>query len=237
MVTRAETSCRGIDELLGGGVEHGAITMVYGEAGSGKTSLALQSAHACVTTGGGEVIFIDTEGVSSDRVRQICGDGDNGPAGDAHGASDGEGDASEAGSTAMRFLQPRNQDELHTVITAKLPEREGGALVLVDTINGYARLAYPQDKEKCELQFAEMVMALQRLAQERDVPVLLTAQVYERDGDVNPYFGRMLVHVAKTLVLLEKGGAPGLRHARLKKHRSLPEEGVVDFMLTAQGLE
>jgi len=229
MVTRAETGCRGIDELLGGGVEYGAITMVYGEAGSGKTSLALQSAHACATTGDGEVVFIDTEGVSPDRVRQICGNGgENGHDEDSAGGT---------GDGATRFLQPRNQDELHNVITAKLPEREGLGLVLVDTINGYARLAYPQDKEKCELQFAEMVMALQRLAQGRDVPVLLTAQVYERDGDVNPYFGRMLVHVAKSLVLLEKGGAPGLRHARLKKHRSLPEEGVVDFMLTEKGLE
>ncbi len=237
MVIRVETGCESVDELLGGGVEYGAITMFYGEAGSGKTSLALQSACRRAAANDGEVVFIDTEGVSPDRVRQIYGNGN----GNDDSASGSAGDAEDAGGgaadTATRFLQPRNQDELHNVITAKLPAREGLALVLVDTINGHARLAYPQDKEKCELQFAEMVMALQRLAQERDVPVLLTAQVYERDGDVNPYFGRMLVHVAKTLVLLEKGGAPGLRHARLKKHRSLPEEGVVDFMLTAQGLE
>jgi len=44
------------------------------------------------------------------------------------------------------------------------------------------------------------------------------------------------VHMAKTLLQLEKAHAPGLRHARLKKHRSLPE-GVADFLLTGNGLE
>ena len=42
---------------------------------------------------------------------------------------------------------------------------------------------------------------------------------------------------SKAIIHLEKAKAPGLRHVRLKKHRSLPEEGIADFVLTGSGLE
>src|SRR5438094_861263 len=34
--------CRALDDLLGGGVEEGCITLLHGEAGSGKTNFCLQ---------------------------------------------------------------------------------------------------------------------------------------------------------------------------------------------------
>ena len=64
--------CKGIDELLGGGFEAGAITEIYGEAGSGKTNLCLQLARH-VLMEGKKVIYIDTEGLSKDRMAQIFG--------------------------------------------------------------------------------------------------------------------------------------------------------------------
>ena len=53
--------CDSIDKLLGGGFEAGAITEIYGEAGSGKTNLCLQLSKAVVLDGK-KVIFIDSEG-------------------------------------------------------------------------------------------------------------------------------------------------------------------------------
>ena len=64
--------CKSVDNLLDGGVESSAITEFYGEAGSGKTTFCLQLARNCVE-GKKKVIFIDTEGVSLDRLKQICG--------------------------------------------------------------------------------------------------------------------------------------------------------------------
>jgi len=107
----------------------------------------------------------------------------------------------------------------------------------VDTINAYVRLSYIKDKERSERQFLEMTSVLQPLAEKGDFPVLLSAQVYEKDGEIGPYFGRSLMHLSKAIIHLEKAKAPGLRHVRLKKHRSLPEEGVSDFILTGNGLE
>jgi DNA repair protein RadB len=67
------TKCESLDELLGGGIESGSLTSLYGEAGSGKTNLCLQLTANMVLSGK-KVIFIDTEGVSFERLKQIAGD-------------------------------------------------------------------------------------------------------------------------------------------------------------------
>lgn len=54
------TGVYSIDELLGGGFKRGVISEVYGNEGSGKTTLALQTA-AVATAAGEQVIFIDCE--------------------------------------------------------------------------------------------------------------------------------------------------------------------------------
>src|SRR3990172_1958865 len=62
----------GLDQLLGGGVPAGALTLLYGEAGCGKTNLCLQLAVAAVRSGT-KVLYLDTEGVSIERLVQIAG--------------------------------------------------------------------------------------------------------------------------------------------------------------------
>ena len=212
MLARLPTGCPSLDELLGGGVEAGALTLVYGEPGSGKTSLALQLSREVLASGGKSVLFIDTEGLSAERLEQVWG-----------------GEAPDGLSIAA----PVDQAELLELLKSR---DDPPALLIIDTVNAYARLEYAIDKEKCERVFTLMMIGLHNLATRHDIPILLTGQVYERDGEVGPYYGKSLVHMAKTLLHLEKAHAPGLRHARLKKHRSLPE-GVADFLLTGNGLE
>ncbi|MDR1722303.1 MAG: AAA family ATPase, partial [Methanobrevibacter sp.] len=61
-----------IDEILGGGIEIGNITQLYGPPGSGKTNVSLKLAVE-VAKSGKKVIFIDTEGgISIDRIKQIA---------------------------------------------------------------------------------------------------------------------------------------------------------------------
>lgn len=59
-----------LDGLLDGGLECDAITLVFGEGGSGKTNLALQCARE-VAVKGKRIAYVDTEGVSSVRLRQV----------------------------------------------------------------------------------------------------------------------------------------------------------------------
>jgi DNA repair protein RadB len=217
MIPRLATDCKGVDELLAGGIEEGTVTLVYGEAGSGKTSLALQlSREAIKTSSDSVVLFVDTEGLSLERMEQIFGDVDQ---------------------DRLLLIRPSSLSDLHQTLTKKLEQHDKISLIVVDTINAYVRLSYVKNKERSERQFLEMTSILQPLAEKGDFPVFLSAQVYEKDGEIGPYFGRSLMHLSKAIIHLEKAKSPSLRHARLKKHRSLPEEGVSDFLLTGNGLE
>jgi DNA repair protein RadB len=49
MLDRLPSGCESLDSLLGGGFESGIITQLYGEAGTGKTNIALQLAIQAVS--------------------------------------------------------------------------------------------------------------------------------------------------------------------------------------------
>lgn len=66
-IIQLTTGSRELDKLLGGGIETGSITEVFGEFRSGKTQLCHTLAVTCqlpVSQGGGEgkCLYIDTEG-------------------------------------------------------------------------------------------------------------------------------------------------------------------------------
>ena len=140
-------------------------------------------------------------------------------------------------ASKLLMIRPSSLSDLHQTLTGKLEKHDKISLVVVDTINAYVRLSYMKNKEISSRQFLEMTSILQPLAEKGDYPVLITAQVYEKDGEIGPYFGKSLMHLCKTIIHLEKTKTPGLRHIRLKKHRSLPEETVEDFVLTNNGIE
>ncbi len=67
---RIPLGCPQFDRLLGGGIEKGSVTLFYGKAGAGKTNVCLQIARN-IATRGQRVAYIDTEGLSSDRLGQV----------------------------------------------------------------------------------------------------------------------------------------------------------------------
>jgi RecA/RadA recombinase len=65
------TGCQSLDSLLGGGFERGTVTQVYGPPAAGKTNIMLSAAlHTAATDS--MAVYVDTEGISSDRFRQIA---------------------------------------------------------------------------------------------------------------------------------------------------------------------
>jgi|TARA_B100001741_G_scaffold305155_1_gene297020 predicted ATP-dependent serine protease len=217
MIPRLPTTCEGVDKLLAGGYEQGTVSLVYGEAGTGKTSMALQLSREAINLYPDHVVlFVDTEGLSIERMTQIFGDCD---------------------ASKLLMIRPSSLSDLHQTLTGKLEQHDKISLVVVDTINAYVRLSYMKNKQLSSRQFLEMTSILQPLAEKGDYPVLITAQVFEKDGEIGPYFGKSLMHLCKTIIHLEKKKVPSSRRIRLKKHRSLPEESVEDFTLTNNGIE
>lgn len=72
---QVSTGSQSLDSLLGGGIQPGMVTDVYGEAGSGKSQLCFTLCANCAREGG-KAVFIDTAGTfRPERIVEIAGAG------------------------------------------------------------------------------------------------------------------------------------------------------------------
>ncbi|HPW73281.1 MAG: DNA repair and recombination protein RadB [Methanothrix sp.] len=221
MLERLPVGCQSLDLLLGGGFESGIITELYGESGSGKSNIVLQLAVAAVTRGL-KVIFIDTEGFSAERFKQIAGPG-----------------AAEMAKKIIIF-EPMSLEQQAMAIreASKIVSRDVGLVVLDSATSLYRMLLEAEDSRPARRALTVQLSELQEIARRHSIPVVITNQVYTdiESNTLRPLGGTYLEHMCKAIVLLEKAGE-GLRRARLMKHRSLPENRTAQFRLTSRGLE
>lgn len=218
-----EAEC--IDRLLGGGFEAGAITEIYGEAGSGKTNICLQLARN-VLKEGKKVIYIDTEGLSKDRMAQIFGK-----------------DFSKLIKNMLIF-EPLNFEEQEGIVEKAVSlatKNKDIGLVVLDSATCHYRIELAKESDRNERRsFIQQITALLRLCRHRIIPIILTSQVYTDfdNGLYKPLGGHMLRHNAKIIMRLDKDESkPGKRVAVLMKHRSLAEGECAEFYLTENGVE
>lgn len=220
-LNRLPSGCQSLDRLLGGGFEAGIITQLYGEAGSGKTNIAMQLAVQAVARGL-RVIFIDTEGFSADRFAQIAGPS-----------------AKEIAGKIMIF-EPMSLEQQHISIkdAAKVAGRDLGLVVLDSATSLYRVLLEADDNRAVRRMLSVQMSELLELARMHRIPVLITNQIYTdiETGTLRPLGGTSLEHTCKAIVSLEKIGN-GRRRARIMKHRSQPEGETAEFCITAKGVE
>jgi len=218
VMTVLSLGCRSLDELLGGGLESGIITRIYGEAGSGKTNFCLQAARECVQSKK-KVAYIDTEGVSLERIRQICLDSEY--------------------KNILRdilFFTPTSFASQEQMVCDAVAMK-GVGLIVVDTITMFYRLHLEEDREGAIRSFTRQVTNLQLAAREKDIYVIITEQVYtNKKGEVRPFTNRDAEHMTKTMVRFDRKGI-GQREATIIKHRSQPEGKKASFRISQTGLE
>lgn len=219
---RLAIGCAPIDGILGGGIEPGVISEFYGEAGSGKTNVCLQLArNVCLS--GKKCIFIDTEGVSMERLGQITGD-----------------DFDRVVRNILIF-RPSSLEEQEKCVddTIRLAEQEGQiGLLILDSATVFYRVTFGTESEGAgRRSLLKQMTSLMKMARKRGIPVVITTQVYTSHtrNCFEPIGGHVLYHSAKAIVQLEKIGV-GLRRAIIKKHRSRPEGAVGTFSIVETGL-
>jgi DNA repair protein RadB len=67
------TGCRALDEVLHGGISRGEITLIYGEAATGKTTTAIQTATYAAKHNL-KVLYVDSDrSFTQQRFHQISG--------------------------------------------------------------------------------------------------------------------------------------------------------------------
>ena len=215
-VKRFPTGCKAIDDLLGGGIEVGAVTLFYGEAGCGKTNICLQLAYR-VALEGKKVAFVDTEGLSYDRGMQIFKD-------------------EVLLKNVLLFNVHSFQEQSDRVDQiARMAASGVLGMVVVDSLTMFYRLNY--DDMGMRNDFVRQTETLLNIARQYEIPVVITSQVYTNisTGSVEFLGGHAMHHNAKTIIRLDPRGN-GVRTAVIIKHRSLPEGRSAMFRITADGL-
>lgn len=221
-MARLPVACPPLDELLHGGIESGAITEFFGEAGAGKTNVCLQLARNAALAGR-KTIYIDTEGVSLERLAQMSSD---------HYRRVRE---------SILFFEPYSLPEQEAVIEKVVRLAAGSpevGLVVMDSATLHYRIALGKgDDVGGRRALAAQLHQLAGVARKRDIPVVITNQVttnLETD-DLEPLGGQVIRHLAKAVLRLDKL-APGRRRATVLKHRAVAEGISCEFRLTSKGL-
>lgn len=218
---RLAFECDALDTLLDGGVESSCVTLIYGEAGTGKTNLCLVLARN-VAKQGKKVVYLDTEGVSLDRFRQVSGEG------------------FEKLLKSVLFFEASSFDEQEKMVDKAIKLAEGNLdveLIIIDSLTMFYRLTAREEERTERRSLTSQSVKLLGIARKRDIPVVLTSQVYtdvERKT-FESLGGHSLHHNAKTIISLEKV-SPGRRKAVLKKHRHIAEGKSADFRLVETGI-
>jgi len=216
-----------LNRWLYGGYERDIITTIYGPAGSGKTNFCLLAAVSQAKKGN-KVIYIDTEGgFSIERVRQLAKD------------------KVEEVLKNIILLKPTNFQEQCKAFERMLTELKKSeaniGLIIVDGITMLYRLELGEaHKEKNDekvrevnSELARQLRILAEIARKKNIPVLVTNQVYSdflseqelREGKtkgVHMVGGDILKYWSKCIIELQN--ERGKRKAILRKHRSLREK-------------
>lgn len=223
---RLSTGCAPVDDLLGGGVEVGTITQVYGPPAAGKTNLALAAAVAVAAEGGG-VLFIDAEGLSPARLEQL-----------ARGYL-ADGEAIEPVLDRIVVRDVHDFDGQREAIRRAADLAAELDLIVVDSLTGYYRLerGRVEDEGDALRDVTRQVTHLLSLARKHDLAVLVTNQVFmDPEADrIRPLGGNSLGHWSGAVVRLDRFRG-GNRRATLEHHRSRPAGETAGFRITDRRL-
>jgi DNA repair protein RadB len=215
---RLKTGEEAFDDLLGGGLEPRVITQIYGGPASGKSVLCVIASVACLKTGKG-VIFIDTEGFSVERFRQVAGE-------DAERLAE-----------HLYLYEPHDFDHQGIMISGleRILSRGGTGLIVMDSATGLYRTTLEKGPEAMQHLSRQMVKLL-GFAKRYEIPVLITNQVY-MDVQKNVFVGlggTALAHISKAIVRIDIVNKH--RKATLEKHRSMAPGRNFEFDIVETGI-
>lgn len=209
-----------LDRLLGGGLELRTITQLYGGPASGKSTLCIIAAVSCLRAGG-STVFIDSEGFSIERFRQVAG-------------SD-----TDAIADRLFLFEPIDFEQQGSMITEadKVLKLHKPGLLVLDSATALYRTDLEKGRDAMQMLTRQMLQLL-GYAKRYELAVLVTNQVY-MDTMRNTFAGlggTSLEHISKAIIRLDRLDTPGWRRATLVKHRSRPEGASFEFEIVQDGI-
>ncbi|KAG6912013.1 recombinase rad51 [Tephrocybe rancida] len=232
------TGSKQLDALLGGGIETGAITELFGEFRTGKSQICHTLAVTCqlpVSMGGGEgkCLYIDTEGTFR-PVRLLA-------------VAERYGLNGEEVLDNVAYARAYNADHQNALLTSAsaLMSESRFCLLIVDSCTALYRTDFSGRGELSSRQnhLGKFLRTLQRLADEFGIAVVVTNQVMSNpDAAAGPYAsnekkpigGNIMAHASTTRLQLKKGRGT-TRSCKIYDSPCLPEMET-QFAILASGI-
>ena len=231
MLHKIPTSCEAIDKILQGGIPLESVSLVYGEAETGKTTLAIQCAINCARQGY-KTLFVDCDGTFyARRLSQIA-----------------IGDFKDIAELII-LMKPDNFGE-QAIVIDRLTDymTKSFGLVVIDTITSLYRAEIAERPEKTfELnrELNRQMACLAQIARTQKIAVLITSQVRsvfnETYVSIEPVATRVLKFWADTIIDMKPTENPQIIKAILEKsskkvppltcHLKIEETGIHEYLI------
>ncbi|MDI9643651.1 MAG: ATPase domain-containing protein [Candidatus Verstraetearchaeota archaeon] len=212
------TGCRTLDALLDGGLRLGEILLVFGERGSGKTSLALQVSSVAASLGMGSVIIYSEGRFPIRRLSDIAG-------------SDWTNLSERIWVLEVKHFE--HQDSIVEGLESELP---GGVRLLVfDSITGQYRAGLGEHNENIIVNkmLNRQLAIIKDVSARLGLAVLITSEVKDiPDGSgTAPVASTILTYWSERVLKLERV------YGAIRKASALRPEPVREalMMLTSRG--
>ncbi|MEM3759634.1 MAG: ATPase domain-containing protein [Candidatus Bathyarchaeia archaeon] len=209
MPQKIPTGCGRLDNLLDGGIPFENISLIYGEAETGKTTLAMQLAVNCALHGY-KTLFMDCDGTFSvRRLSQI--------------ASENFKKVSEL----IILVKPSSFRE-QIIVIDKLPEyvAKNFGLIVVDTLTSLYRVEiaeHPNKAFELNRELNRQMALLAQIAKTRKIAVIVVSQVRsafdENYVSIEPVATRVLKFWADTIIALRPTENSSIIRAVLEKNQ------------------
>jgi RecA/RadA recombinase len=199
-----------LNKLIGGGFPADGVSLIYGEAETGKSSLAIQCAVNCARRGY-KSLFIDTDGTfSSERLSQIA-----------------EYDYEKISPFIITIKpttfqeQVKTFDNLEKIITKKF------RLIVVDTITSLYRVEpeEPREAYASNRELNRQMAVLTQIAETCGVAALVVSQVrsvpFGEGVDVQPVATRVLNYWSDVVLDLRQTGQTRVIKVLREKHSKI----------------
>jgi len=215
-----------LDRALEGGLPPSSITLLYGEAETGKTTLAMQCAVSSSRMGL-KTLYIDSDGTfSPERLSQIVSQG------------------FEEVSESIMIARPSTfAEQIEIVDNLEKYVSKGFGLIVFDTVTSLYRPELANKKETFNLnrELNRQVASLAQIAKALDLSVFLISQVRSvpTESEVVPVATRVLKFWSEAVIMLAKTGPGKIVKASVEKRGGkdsklafylvIEEDGVHDY--------
>ena len=210
------TGIKKLDEILGGGIRNGLITDIFGEAGTGKTQLAMQISVNSLLQGG-KILFHDTTGeFRPERMLEMI-------------------ESNNSNSNLLNNVEVAritNVAEQKKFLT-KLNEKNNFSLFIIDNVTSLFSFEYSKVNQSLERDksLMEYVHNLSTIAIENKIPIIMTNGITSFDNMDKEIFYRSIDIFTQIKIKLSKNDS-----TYLSTVTSAFEENNFPYTITSKGL-